>query len=61
MDSFEEMMKELDRDERFKAAIAAINALLIAKDVYSSDEFESYMKEAMRPRLERQRNNIEEV
>lgn len=52
--TYQEAIEQLDREERFKATIAAINALLIQKGVYSSEEFEAYFLETARPRIKRQ-------
>lgn len=38
--SFEEAIDALSRDERFKAALYAMNTLLISKGVYTQEEFE---------------------
>ena len=39
--SFEEAMKQLSRDDRFRATVYAMNTLLVQKGVYSPEEFES--------------------
>jgi hypothetical protein len=38
--SFEEAMDKLSREERFRAAVYAMNTLLVQKGVYSPEEFE---------------------
>jgi hypothetical protein len=37
---FEEAMNRLSRDERFRAAVYAMNTLLVQKGIYSPEEFE---------------------
>jgi len=37
---FDEAMKMLSRDERFRATVYAINTLLVQKGIYSPEEFE---------------------
>ena len=39
---FNEALNSLSRDERFKAAVSAMNTLLIQKGVYTQGEFEIY-------------------
>ena len=39
---FDQAMKLLSRDERFKATVSAMNTLLIQKGVYTQQEFEIY-------------------
>jgi hypothetical protein len=38
--SFDEAMRQLSRDERFRATVYAMNTLLVQKGVYSPEEFE---------------------
>jgi len=38
--SYEEALEILSRDERFKATVYAMNSLLVAKGIYSPEEFE---------------------
>ena len=40
--TFEEAMNSLTRDERFKATVSAMNALLIVKRIYTQQEFEIF-------------------
>jgi hypothetical protein len=37
---FDEAMKVLSRDERFRATVYAMNTLLVQKGIYSPEEFE---------------------
>ena len=37
---FEKAMNRLSRDERFRAAVYAMNTLLVQKGIYSPEEFE---------------------
>ena len=37
---FDEAMKMLSRDERFRATVYAMNTLLVQKGIYSPEEFE---------------------
>ena len=43
--SFEEALEIASRDDRFKAALYAMNTLLIHKGIYSKDEFETLFVE----------------
>ncbi len=47
-------MGQLTRDEIFKAAYAATNALLIAKGIYTTDEFDAYLMEELKARIKKQ-------
>jgi hypothetical protein len=38
--SFDHAMESLSTDDRFKATVYAMNSLLIAKGVYSQEEFQ---------------------
>ena len=40
--TFDEAMESLTRDERFKATVSAMNALLIIKRIYTQQEFEVF-------------------
>ena len=40
--TFHQAMRELERDERFKATVSAMNTLLVQKGVYTQEEFEAY-------------------
>ena len=40
--SFDEAVKLLERDERFKATVSAMNTLLVQKGIYTQEEFEAY-------------------
>lgn len=40
--TFDEAMNILSREERFMGTVAAMNALLVSKGVYSPDEFASH-------------------
>jgi hypothetical protein len=42
----EQAMDLLNRDDRFKATVAAMNTLLIRKGVYTQQEFEAYFIES---------------
>src|SRR5450759_3642412 len=42
---FEEVLQVLSREERFMATVSAMNALLIQKGVYSSEEFEGIFRQ----------------
>jgi hypothetical protein len=42
MMTFDQALDVLTRDDRFKATISAMNALLIQKGVYTQREFEIY-------------------
>jgi hypothetical protein len=44
--TMEEAMNLLNRDDRFKATVAAINILLIRKGIYTQEEFEGYFIES---------------
>ena len=57
--SFEEALESLSRDERFKAAVYAMNSLLIQKGVYSRAEFERMFAEwAQKEHEEKAANGI---
>jgi hypothetical protein len=43
--SYEEMMENLPRDDRFKATVYAMNTLLIHKGIYTQKEFEKLFVE----------------
>ena len=43
--SYEQALEQLSREERFRAALYAMNTLLIHKGVYSQQEFESLFVE----------------
>ena len=43
--SFEEALEIASRDDRFKAALYAMNTLLIHKGIYSKEEFEALFVE----------------
>jgi len=56
--TYEEAMAFLDRDERFKATVYAMNTLLIDKGVYTSDEFSTLFTEwAVKEKHKKQREN----
>ena len=38
--SFEDAMKKLSRDDRFRATLYAMNTLLVQKGIYSPEEFQ---------------------
>lgn len=40
--SFDQAIRLLSRDDRFRATISAMNTLLVQKGVYSQQEFEAY-------------------
>ena len=40
--TFDEAMDILSREERFMGTVAAMNALLVSKGIYSPDEFASH-------------------
>jgi hypothetical protein len=44
--TMEEAMNLLNRDDRFKATVAAMNTLLIRKGIYTQEEFEGYFIES---------------
>lgn len=46
--TFDEALEVLDRDERFKATVYAMNTLLQLKGVYTAEEFEFYFCEHAR-------------
>lgn len=41
MPEFVELLAEMDRDDRFRATVYAINTILIHKKIYSAEEFEA--------------------
>jgi hypothetical protein len=43
--TFEQACKSMDRDERFRAAVYAMNTLLTDKGVYTAAEFEKLFLE----------------
>jgi len=43
--SFQEALELVNRDERFKATVYAMNTLLIHKGIYSQEEFEGMFTE----------------
>jgi hypothetical protein len=49
--TFDEAVNQLSRDEAFKATVAAINALLIRKGVYTHQEFEAYFVQSAEAKL----------
>jgi len=46
-----EAIRSIDRDERFKATVYAMNTLLIQKGVYTTEEFEAYFCQFVESRL----------
>jgi hypothetical protein len=46
--SFDELVEQASRDERFMATVYAMNTLLIHKGIYARDEFEGLFLEWMR-------------
>lgn len=44
--SYEDALDVLSRDESFRATVSAMNTLLIAKGVYSADEFAFQFRQA---------------
>ncbi len=52
-------MRELERDERFKATVSAMNTLLVQKGVYTQEEFEAYFCQWAEAQVKRR--NTEEV
>lgn len=44
--SYESALDILSRDEAFKATVSAMNTLLMAKGVYSGEEFEYQFRQA---------------
>ena len=48
---FNEAIELLERDERFKATISAMNTLLIQKGIYTQEEFEAYFCQWAEARL----------
>jgi len=40
--TFSDAMKQLSKEDRFRATIYAMNTLLVQKGVYSPEEFEFY-------------------
>ena len=40
MASFDDAIEQLSRDDRFRAAVYAMNTLLVQKGIYSPEEFE---------------------
>ena len=49
--SFEEAMKDLSRDDRFRATVYAMNTLLVQKGVYSPEEFEFQFRQFAQKQL----------
>ncbi len=43
--SFQEALKVLSRNDRFKATVYAMNTLLIHKDIYTQQEFQKLFAE----------------
>lgn len=48
---FDEAMRLVERDERFRATVYAMNTLLIQKGIYSTEEFEAYFCQWVESRL----------
>lgn len=44
--SYESALEMLSRDEAFKATVSAMNTLLMAKGIYSGEEFELQFRQA---------------
>ena len=64
--SFEEALEIASRDDRFKAALYAMNTLLIHKGIYTKQEFEALFvewvaKEQRRSRKEVRTNSAAEI
>jgi hypothetical protein len=51
--SFEDAMKRLSRDDRFRATLYAINTLLVQKGIYSPEEFELQFRQFAQKNLDR--------
>ena len=49
--SFEKAIKQLSRDDRFRATIYAMNTLLVQKGIYSPKEFEFQFRQFARKQL----------
>ncbi len=52
--SFEEALNLANRDESFKATVYAMNTLLIAKGIYTREEFEGLFVEWLEKEQRRQ-------
>ena len=46
--SFEDAMKKLSRDDRFRATLYAMNTLLVQKGIYSPEEFQLQFRQFAR-------------
>lgn len=51
--TFKEAIEALERDERFKATISAMNTLLIQKGIYTQQEFDAYFCQWAEARVKR--------
>jgi len=54
--SYEDALEVLSRDEAFKATVSAMNTLLLAKGIYSAEEYEFHFRQAAERQL-RKRNS----
>ncbi len=55
--SFEEALEVASRDERFKAAVYAMNTLLIHKGIYTHEEFQKLFIEWVAKEANRRRKS----
>ena len=55
--SFEEALQLASRDESFRATVYAMNTLLIAKGIYSREEFERLFVEWVEKEQRRSKSN----
>jgi hypothetical protein len=49
--SFEDVMRKLSRDNRFRTTIYAMNTLLVQKGIYSPEEFEFQFRQFAKKHL----------
>lgn len=58
--TFIEAIERLDRTEAFESTVASMNALLIAKGVYSPEEYEGYFVESAKAKIKKkEKSNAE--
>jgi hypothetical protein len=43
--TFQDAMRKLSRDDRFRATVYAMNTLLVQKGIYSPEEFEFHFRQ----------------
>jgi hypothetical protein len=55
---FSEALRAVEKDERFKATVYAMNTLLIQKGVYTIEEFEAYFCQWVEAKLNESRSPV---